>query len=106
MGKQAAVINLGSFSSAVAGSTIDIEPRSIDRAQVFGFGTFVATWALEVSPDGGTTWLTARDINGNDISGLTTAAVRTVSGDATRVRGRVTAFTSGTVQLRLLPRGD
>ena len=81
---------------------LDLKDVNIKGATLTIFGTFVATVDVEVSHDGGTTFLIARDEQGNAISGFTAATLREIAGDATQIRGNATAYTSGTVQFGLM----
>ncbi len=63
-------------------------------------GTFVATIAIEVSPDGGTTWITAQ----GPVTAPTVGGTWLFSAESmTYLRVRASAYTSGTVNVNLNP---
>ena len=66
------------------------------------WGVFVGTVNLQKSYDGGTTWIIARDMNGNAMT-LTAADTRVIEEDEPGVLYDVncSAYTSGTVNYRI-----
>ncbi|WP_017773843.1 hypothetical protein [Paraburkholderia kururiensis] len=88
----------GTLASVAAGTS----SAFLGRFNFAVWGTFVATVILQKSYDGGTTWIAARDENGNIIS-LTAAGSLVVSEPEPGVlyEPSCTAYTSGTVNYRM-----
>lgn len=99
------VIVLGTHVGTGAGTALDLDGDA--RSNLAGrtvtlIGFTTATVSLQVSPDGGTTWVIAKDNAGNVIT-ATADAMFVIGGNATQVRSNCSAWTSGTIVVRLLP---
>lgn len=93
---------LGDNASSGAKAAIPYISGREERATVYVYGTFTATFSIEVSPDNGTTWVTAKDQNGTALAGLTAGGTWILNLFATQIRMNVTAFTSGTASGRVM----
>lgn len=67
-----------------------------ENVTVFVYGTFVATYSIEVSHNG-SSYVPARSVDGTLLTGLTTTSCFELQGRCETVRLNVTAYTSGTV---------
>lgn len=99
-----AIVKTESFSSVRVG-TVTFMPSGFGKSYSFNFqisGTFVGTVVLERSLDGGTTYIALSDSIGNAIefSKTTSLVVSEVQPDVL-FRARCTAFTSGTIAVRM-----
>lgn len=81
---------LGSFTTAAAGSAVDIS--NLEEVYAYVAGTFTGTVAIQVSFDAGSTWVTHQTKTGPGLS--------TLLPPAGRVRANVTGYTTGTVEVR------
>lgn len=89
----------GALSSVAAGSTLTLH-AGLYNLRVSG--TFVATWSLQRSSDGGANWFDLTDYQSVVVGG--TGTMNTVLIDAEdnfMVRVNVSAYTSGTLNYRL-----
>lgn len=80
---------LGDFTAVAVGTAVDIS--KLEDSQALVLGTFVGTVAIEISTDGGTTWV--------PFDTATAPKVVTLP-DVGKVRANCTAFTSGTIKVR------
>jgi hypothetical protein len=102
----------------VAGGTVSASVVGFPEARIILSGTFVVTALIEVSPDGGTTWINALAEQvyaggAATLSQLTTAvthntggapyAYRVATNGYTDVRVRAPSYTSGTLAVRIQP---
>lgn len=93
---------IATIGSAQDATDAQAAPLTLDLGELDGFatlvvyGTFSVTYAIEISPDGGTTWITARDRNGNALSGKTAADMYDLSLRTVLLRINAT-WTSGTL---------
>lgn len=95
-------IHLGTFTSTAAGTAFDLSGvGSLARQAVSGAtlhlvdtSSFTGTFTLEVSGDG-TNYVVAKDAQGDAIA-MTGADVELIGTDGIKVRGKCSAYTSGT----------
>lgn len=80
--------SLGSLTAVSNGTGVSI--LDLDKAAVNVSGTFVGTWAVQVSFDGGTTYV-------NHTTGTTAQTVTITDALAGHVRLICSAYTSGTI---------
>lgn len=90
---QRAVGNLTSVATTPA-----VEVSDLESAALWLTGTFVGTAFLQVSPDG-TTWV-------DEGSSLTAPGRFVIPAYAKQVRGRCSAFTSGTLAFQVTGKDD
>jgi hypothetical protein len=101
------IINITSLAgmndaNETTSTTVDLSGGDLDKASFVvsitsGVGTGTGTLAVQVSPDGGTTWATAYNINvsTNGLSAMTTAYANIpVTGTKMRVVPSLTASTT------------
>lgn len=93
MGKPA-FIDLGSLTTTGAGTAVDVS--HLENLAVMIGGTFVGTVDIEASFDAGATFV---PVPGN-LSGATAPVAAAVPFRAQQVRANVTAFTSGTIEVK------
>lgn len=80
---------LATLDAVENGSAVGI--AQLESVYVHVSGTFVGTWHVDVSFDGGTTWV-------QHATG-TAAALTAILPPAGHMRGRCSAFTSGTITM-------
>lgn len=72
------------------------------RAQLAVWGTFGSgTVTLQFSPDSGTTWVTAKDMNGTDIAYTTARGVEIIAPHGELLRCVLSGSTSASINAKL-----
>lgn len=94
-----------SGSGTAVDAALTLAVAGMGTATITVTGTFVATLAFEGSGDGGTTWVAVAASNaiGSSFSTSTstTGVFRLVCSSFTHIRGRISAYTSGTVSVNI-----
>lgn len=99
--KQPFAIFAGSRGSAGVVRAVQSSSFTLHHCAVLVGGTFSATVDVEVSPDG-VNWVTAMDVGGAQLAGVV-AGTHVLAGDAAHVRVNISAYTSGTVEIWIIP---
>jgi len=95
------VVTLGTFTGVADGTAVT--DHMLQGSTLIVVGTFVGTWALQASHDG-TNWANVYSEGGVQLS-QTAPGAFPITGTFPRLRGRCTAFTSGTIEMRLVKPG-
>ena len=87
------------FSAQTATGSSSAVPFTRETATIHVEGTFTATVLIEVSNDGGTTWQTAVQAGTTTAASFTAAGVAVILGPFEKLRARVSAYTSGSINV-------
>ena len=104
-----AIKKFGAVSTVTSSAVINLDGGGFLPSKHFGIfavpsADFAGAYAIEESSDGGSTWATAKDSDGNDISGSDASTlifdVEGLTGD--RVRLTVSAVSAGSVDAAMI----
>ena len=101
MAHTGATVTLGAHTGTGAATAVSLgQTQDLNLSTVYVYGTFVGTVSIEVSPDG-TNYTIATTPAGAPIT-ATAPGTYVIAGDATHVRSNCTAYTSGTINVKMI----